>query len=585
MNWRAPAIFIMALIHLPGMTGAGEAALWSFAPPPAEHRIPEVTHPGWESVIDRYIAESLTRQGMKPSGKAAPEVLIRRLYATLIGLPPSVDSLHSFLSGQEDSVVDQLLESEHFGERWGRHWLDVARFGESDGVLAVYSDRVRKDAWKFRDAVIHAFNQDLPFDQFVRYQLGGNKADIPEPYSALKQFIHLGTRLQDNADPNDRQFHRLDDMISTTGNAFLGYTLGCARCHDHPVDPITTREYYQMSAIFFDQFKESPKASAKKVELVIKEPRVLNKGRWSSPGDPVSPGYIRGWMQSSPEHWNQPGVTKMEALGHWITDTELGAGMQLARVTVNRVWHHVFGRGLVASPNDFGNLGAPPSHPELLDWLATQLIHHQWRLKPIIRMIVTSRTFQQSSKSTQDNLALDADNVWLWHFRPYRLEAEAIRDYHLAISDSLNLKPYGPSIPIGDYKNPSKDSQKTWRRSVYLQAHRTTRHPTLCLFDLPVSQVSVGARTTSATAEGALFSLNSPFVWAMARNLALRIDRETEDMNTTSRIHHIYLTALSRHPSAQEIAIGLDLLADDNAESLKKYCHLVLGLNEFIYIN
>ena len=262
--------------------------------------------------------------------------------------------------------MDRLLASPHYGERWGRHWLDVARFGESDGILAVYDDRPRKNAWRYRDSVIRAFNADLPFDHFVSYQLCGPPNDKQADYQDLRQFVHLGTRLQNNENPNDRQFHRLDDMVSTTGSAFLGLTFGCARCHDHPVDPMSTEEYYQFTAIFFDQFQEKPEASAKNVPLEITEPRVLKKGSWTSPGSRVEPGFLKVLMGKPAGHWRRDGVGELTALATWLTDSESGAGMQAARVIVNRLWHHHFGRGLVSTPNDFGALGSAPTHPKTI---------------------------------------------------------------------------------------------------------------------------------------------------------------------------------------------------------------------------
>ncbi|SVE25799.1 uncharacterized protein METZ01_LOCUS478653, partial [marine metagenome] len=228
---------------------------------------------------------------LKPQPKADRYTLIRRVTFDLTGLPPTVQEVEQFIAdtkpGAYERIIDRMLASPRFGERWGRHWLDVVRFGESTGHLTVNNDKPRANAWKFRDAVIRALNEDVPFDAFVRMHF------VPdEKHTELIQFIQLGPRLQDNANPNDKQFHRLDDMVATTGTAFFGISFGCARCHDHPVDPMTTEEYYQLTATFFDQVKEAPQASKKRIPLEITEPRVLSKGSWQSPGKRVEPGFI-----------------------------------------------------------------------------------------------------------------------------------------------------------------------------------------------------------------------------------------------------------------------------------------------------
>ena len=206
--------------------------------------------PSVKNPIDAFILKKLRNKGMAPQPNASPSTLMRRLHAGLTGILPSINEITEFTVSQSDekfgNLVDRLLESPHYGERWARHWLDVARYGESDGILTVNEDKVRVNAWRYRDSVIAAFNNDLPFDQFVRYQLSPKGNEIPDNYKELKQFIQLGTKLQNNANPNDKQFHQLNDIVSTTGSAFLGLSFGCARCHDHPVDPMTTEEYLSL---------------------------------------------------------------------------------------------------------------------------------------------------------------------------------------------------------------------------------------------------------------------------------------------------------------------------------------------------
>jgi len=533
--------------------------------------------------IDAFILAKLRSKKLKPQPEADRYTLIRRLTLGLAGLPPTVNEINRFIADKEpkayERLVERLLEKPAYGERWGRHWLDVVRFGESSGQLTVNADKPRANVWRFRDAVIRALNEDVPFDQFVRFHF------VPDQKNKeLGQFIHLGTRLQDNSNPNDKQFHRLDDMVATTGTAFLGISFGCARCHDHPVDPMTTEEYYQLTATFWDQVKEAPQASRKRIAIEITEPRVLRKGSWSSPGAKVSPGFLKVLSRKEDSHWRGTARNELAALGNWLTDTEHGAGELLARVIVNRLWHHHFGQGLVKTPNDFGNQGTPPTHPRLLDYLARRLIEGGWRLKPIHRLIVTSATYRQAATVNTTPMEVDAGNTLLWHWRPNRLEAEAIRDSLLAVAGVLKPEMYGPSISIGHARQQVRDEPKSWRRSIYLQAHRSAKHPTLSLFDPPDYTISVGARTTGATPNGALFALNAPLVWELAGHMAKRVQAEAGD-EPTAQVKRLYLLTLSRPPRAEELDIGLKLLGAENPDALRHYCHLVLGLNEMIYVN
>ena len=584
-NMKLAITVVACVVAAPVLMAASAEELWSvqrISPPP----VPVVRGDDWSrTAVDRFILAKLREYRLQPQPEADRHALIRRVTLGLTGLPPAIEEVRSFVSDTKpqayERLVDRLLKSPRFGERWGRHWLDVVRFGESKGALTVDQDRVRGDAFEFRDAVIRAMNDDVPFDRFVRMHL--DESDTPKEFEPLRQFIHLGTQLQDNADPNDKQFHRLNDMVSTTGLAFLGISFGCARCHDHPVDPMSTEEYYQFTATFFDQVREAPKASSKKIPLRITEPRVLRNGSWQSPGEAVTPGFLRVISSRENDHWLGQAESRLGALGQWLTDAEHGAGELMARVIVNRVWHYHFGQGLVQTPNDFGRQGAAPAHPELLDFLARRLIEGGWRLKPIHRLILTSAVYRQGGTSETGALEMDAGNTLLWHWQPRRLEAEAIRDQLLFVAGELRPKMYGPSIPIGDFRKRVRDEPKSWRRSVYLQVRRSVEHPTLSLFDTPDTDQSVGRRTTGATAEGALFALNAPFVWDLAKRLAKRVEAEA-GTDPAQQVGYLYHLALSRPPTSPEVEIGLGLL-DGSDQDLAKYCQLLLGLNEFLYVN
>jgi len=576
----------LPFILLFGLTFAASAEdkpkLWSLERLTAP-AVPQEEGAWARTPIDAFILAKLHGKNLKPQSEADRYTLIRRLTLGLTGLPPTINEINRFIADKEpkayERLVARLLEKPAYGERWGRHWLDVVRFGESSGQLTVNDDKPRSNAWRFRDAVIRALNEDVPFDQFVRFHF------VPDQKNKeLGQFIHLGTRLQNNSNPNDKQFHRLDDMVATTGTAFLGISFGCARCHDHPVDPMTTEEYYQLTATFWDQVKEAPQASRKRIAIEITEPRVLRKGSWSSPGAKVSPGFLKVLSRKEDSHWRGPAKNELAALGNWLTDTEHGAGELLARVIVNRLWHHHFGQGLVKTPNDFGNQGTPPTHPRLLDYLARRLIEGGWRLKPIHRLIVTSATYRQAATANTAPLKIDADNTLLWHWRPNRLEAEAIRDSLLAVAGVLKPEMYGPSISIGHARKEMKDEPNSWRRSIYLQAHRSAKHPTLSLFDPPDYAISVGARTTGATPNGALFALNAPLVWELAGHMAKRVQSEAGD-DPAAQVQRLYLLVFSRPTRTEELEIGLKLVGAKNPDALRHYCHLVLGLNEMIYVN
>ena len=310
---------------------------------------------------------------------------------------------------------------------------------------------------------------------------------------------------------------------------------------------MTSEEYYQFTAIFWDQVNEAPKASRKSIPIEIKEPRVLRQGNWRMPSQTVQSGFLRVLSRREHSNWKRSDENELVALGDWLTDTEYGAGELLARVIVNRLWHHHFGQGLVKTPNEFGKLGEPPSHPLLLDYLARELIAEEWRLKPIHRLILKSAVYRQSGSTDTVPMKVDANNRLLWHWRPSRLEAEAVRDTLLATAGVLKTQMYGPSISIGHARKEVRDEPKSWRRSISLQAHRSAKHPTLSLFDPPDYSRSVGARTTGVTPNGALFAMNAPFVWELAGHLAKRLRTEVDD-ESTALVNHLYLLALSRPP-------------------------------------
>ena len=567
-----------------------------------------------DSPIDRFVLAKLREMQFRPSQEADRTTLIRRAYFDLIGLPPPPDEVEALARDSSAApfrqLVDRLLTSPHYGERWGRHWLDAARFGESSGAHEG-DNAIQEEAYRYRDAVIRAFNDDLPYDEFVRHQIAGAPKSLPAWQRDLGMFVQIGTNLSKTDNPNDRKFHRLDDMVSATGQAFLALTVGCARCHDHKIDPITAEEYYQLTAVFFDEAEVIPDAGGKHVPLEVTTPHLLAGGSWASPVKPVEPGFLRVLMRDgrSPKDWQprpeaangleaQSESSNLGMLANWLTDVEDGAGALLARVIVNRLWQHHFGRGIVSTPNDFGKLGTEPTHPALLDWLASQLIREGWRLKPIHRLIMNSAVYKQASSTNLAQAEHDAYNEYLWHRRPLRMEAEVIRDHMLSVSGSLLTSTYGPSTPIGNRKQPFNDTPDTWRRSVYLMSPRFDLHPVLKIFDPPDNTQSIGLREVSTTPSSTAFMLNAPFVWEQAKRFARRVQGRVGD-DPGLQIESVYRIALSRPPTVEEREMGRTFLgqrpadvleADKEPDSLGapsplvQYCHAVMSLNEFIYV-
>ncbi|BDC50525.1 hypothetical protein F183_A28410 [Bryobacterales bacterium F-183] len=539
--------------------------------------------------------------------------MIRRLYFDVTGLPPTPEALPSLLTADLESVVDQLLASPHFGERWARHWLDVARYAESHGFE---HDSDRPAAYQYRDFVIRALNADMPYDQFVRWQLAGdelapNKVDAQIATGFLAAGVHP-TQIT-IADAERVRYDTMDDMLSTMGSAMLATTIGCARCHDHRYDPIPTSDYYRMLSAFTATVRvdvdrnpgavdSEPSAEPRTLLMCSEGPHVkplkLHKSSEAIPdlyaqtfvlrrGDPAQKaapaefGFLRAltrtddisrWMGKS----NNPHTSgRRAALSYWITDVEAGAGHLLARVIVNRTWQHYFGRGLVATVNDFGALGERPSHPELLDWLATKLIEGGWRLKPLHKLILLSEAYRMADgpANQQDwthNQQLDPANQYLWRRPVRRLEAEIIRDNALAVSGLLDRTQYGPGTL----------EESMVRRSIYFGVKRSKLIPMMQLLDWPDTLSSQGERPVTTTASQALAFLNDSQFQRMAVAFASRIQSSPDPIGSA------YQLAFARQPTQQErTRVRMYLHGErDMVTAYESLCAALLSSNEFIYI-
>jgi mono/diheme cytochrome c family protein len=568
-----------------------------------------------QKVAAKSVDELLLKnaKGLNFAPAAPKEVLVRRLFLDLTGLPPSDISDSADLS----DIINQLLASPAYGERWARHWLDVARYAESTGFEQDYD---RPHAYHYRDFVIKALNDDMPYDQFVKWQLAGDEYEPGNPLAlAATGFLGAGvfpSQITANEVESSR-YDAMDDMLSTTSSAMLGLTVGCARCHDHKFDPLPMRDYYAMLSTFttttrmnvdvhpdgrvtsavttMNKDKNTPEVPGASRMMICAEgyepivmhtqggpffdkTYVLKRGNPAMKDGEAKQGFLqvltRGVESAGRWQWQPPAQAKSSGrrrtLSNWITDVDHGAGALLARVMVNRIWQQHFGVGLVPSANDFGKTGEACSQPELLDWLAVQLIENGWRLKPIHRLILTSRAWQQSSARDAGKEAADPNNALFMRFVPQRLEAEAIRDSMLAVSGLLDRRLYGAG---------TRD-ENSRRRSIYFNIKRSQLIGSMVVFDQPEPLVSQGARPRTTVAPQALVLMNSPQARAWAAGLAKRLQAAG---TVPEQIQLVYRLCFFRAPTAEELAAGKAFL--ESGAQLADYCQVVLSLNEMIYLN
>jgi hypothetical protein len=731
------------LLPVPTAPAAGERPLtpadrahWSFRKPvrPAP---PPVRDPSWvRTPVDAFVLARLEQAGLKPAPAADRRTLLRRVTLDLTGLPPTPEELEDFLHdpcpGAYERVVERLLASPHYGERWAQHWLDVVRYAESNGYEA---DGERPHAHGYRDYVIRAFNEDLPYDRFVTEQLAGDLlAAGQDPRRHVDELEATGFNLcgpvhvvGGNTDPEVNRQEVLTEMTTAVGSAFLGLTLGCARCHDHKFDPVSQRDYYRLQAFFAatlerDVDVSTPKqraahdrrtqelsaqlaplreeaakieapyqarlTEAKKAQLEPKyraalavEPKKrtpeqarlaadaepLVKVTWDEVvaaltpadrdrraalrarihdlearlpppaphawavgdgkeppatyvlkrGDPkkkelrVEPAFPRvlDWSPDQGPRTKDQGPRTRLDLARWLVSPEHPL---TARVPVNRLWQHHFGRGLVATPNDFGRRGTPPSHPELLDWLACEFCEHSWSVKHLQRLLVLSATYRQDCRPPDAAAArrIDPDNRLLGHINRQRLEGEALRDCVLAVAGTLNPAVGGPSVrvplepavyeliftegePDGLW-HVTPDPRQHTRRSLYLFAKRNLHLPLFEAFDQPDTLTSCPVRPVSTFAPQALILLNGPLLQQQSRAFAARLLREC-GTDRERQVERAYLLALARPPRPGETASACRFLAEQadwlrargvdaaEAAALADFCLAMFNRNEFLY--
>jgi hypothetical protein len=718
---------------------------WAFRLP-VQAPLPERSS-GFEHPIDRFLEQARREKSLRPAPRAAQLTLLRRAYLDLIGLPPTPAESAAFLAdnspGAWERVIDTLLASPHYGERWGRHWLDVARYADSSGFEQDYD---RPNAWRYRDYVIRSFNQDKPYDAFLKEQIAGDELEPKSDDTLIATgFLRAGPRVAFREKDNpERRYEYLDDLIATTGRGVLGLTVHCARCHNHKFDPIPQRDYYSLVAAFngyvetthplvprgeaeayerklkeidarqaalnaeirtveapyearlrqeaYQRFPEAVQqaiakperdrtpgeqllaqqvieqvnvggravdrvmtpqdAAAKRgladrIEALDKErpapipvaeivtdgdyrfapdgegdevigcPKCripdtpsgsfLHKGPapYQAPpsyfllrGDPnakgsvMKPGFVTAATYGNPPIEMPPadGHTsgRRRALAEWLASPK---NPLTARVIVNRLWHHHFGRGIVATLDNFGKMGEAPTHPQLLDWLAVEFMNRGWSIKQMHRLIMTSEAYRMASAfEDAADRGQDPENRYLWRFRAQRLDAEVVRDSILAASGSLNLTiggaPVFPPLPKelltsvshGIWKQ-EQDGPAVWRRSVYVYRRRGLVFPMFQVFDLPEQNITAGARNVSTVPTQALMLLNDAFVLRQAQLFADRVRKEAGD-DPRRQIEHAYRIALTRPPTEKELAVTLEATTK---QSLVDLTHVLLNVNEFVY--
>ena len=610
---------------------------WAFQPP-RDPPVPQVQdtarHP---SPIDRFIRAKLEQHGLRPSPPVDRRALLRRVTFDLTGLPPTPEEIKTFLRDESSDalakVVDRLLDSPHYGERWARHWLDVVRYA---GTTANDANAVMRYACRYRNYVIDAFNRDLPYDQFIIEQLAGDLLPSINDASALVRrtiatgFLMIGPKALAETDKEQTRMDIVDEQIDVTGRAFLGLTLACARCHDHKFDPIPTVDYYGLAGIFrgTEVFKDEVRNASMWQEWPLLEvpgerPFMVMAPKEALPvnlrihvrGNRFDLGQIapRRFPQilagSKAAHFTASQSGRLE-LGRWIASKD---NPLTARVMVNRIWQHHFGTGLVATSDNFGARGDPPSHPDLLDWLAMRFIENGWSVKAMHRLMLVTSTYQMRSTPDENALTIDPNNRLLWRMPRKRLEAESLRDAILAVSGQLDRTIGGSEAGEILYNEAQvidaergfaanrvqtdHDCYNLPRRSIYLPVVRNALPDVLALFDVADGYSVTAVRNETTVPSQSLFMLNNPLVRRQARHFATSLPQRP-DASDRQRLETAYLRALGRQPSEVELADAEDFLAryvtasqssDRSAEegrlaAWQSFCQMLFCLNEFLYL-
>ncbi len=593
-----------------------------------------------KSPIDRFILAKLDELELTPAMPADKLTLLRRVTFDLTGLPPTAEEVAAFLQDESqqafETVVNRLLDSPHYGERWGRHWLDVVRYAET---TANDANAVMRYAWRYRNYVIDAFNRDLPYDQFLIEQLAGDLLPATDSFETNTRrivatgFLMVGPKALAETDKEQSRLDIVDDQIDVTGRAMLGLTIACARCHDHKFDAIRTVDYYALAGIFrsTEPFQNEVRNATMWWEFPVpqgdsQEPLIVMAPKEALPRDlrvhlrgnrfTLGPTVPRGVIQivsaaspsAVPANLTCENSGRLE-LAQWIASDQ---NPLTPRVMVNRIWQHHFGRGLVATSDNFGIRGERPSHPELLDWLASRFVESGWSVKAMHRLMVLSGTYQQCGPASAAAQRADPDQRWLSSFPRRRLSAEELRDAMLAVSGALDRVPgtsesgeylVSKAENIGAMILPNRLAADDpfystfLKRSIYLPIVRNILPDVLALFDAADPNNVTAVRNETTVASQSLFLLNSPFVREQARQMAQRWLAE-ETLSDEQRIERMHRMAFGREPSPEELAQSLAFLAayleaaramarpeaERRLTAWQSYCQILLCENEFMYV-
>jgi Protein of unknown function (DUF1549)/Protein of unknown function (DUF1553)/Planctomycete cytochrome C len=564
--------------------GAPWPTQWSFAPlAVVDPTSLPVSNEAWvKTPLDRFVLNRLDQTKITPSAEAAKVTLIRRVALDLVGLPPTPTEVDAFVADTAvtayETVVDRLLASPAFGERWARHWLDQARYADSDGYE---KDNGRKSAWRYRDWVIDSLNADQPFDQFTIDQLAGDLEPNATPLSRLGTGFSRNTLRndEDGADPEEDRTKRVLDRAATVGTAWLGLTLGCTQCHSHPYDPIKQQEFYRMYA-FFDNADEVTTdvpngADTLTADVLSERGNNRRKTYLFTRGDFLNPdksSELQGGTPAVLPPMAARGATPDRLdLARWLVDAK---NPLTPRVFVNTTWYHLFGQGLVTSLEDFGSRAIYPSHPEMLDWLASTFVSGGFSRKKLIRQIVLSATYRQAS-ATRPDIVSDLENTLLYRQNRVRVEAEIVSDAFLAVSGLLSTKRGGPcvyprippeilDITYNGIDWPTSTGEDAHRRGLYTWHQRTQLYPSLAGFDRPNASVSVTGRDRSNTPLQPLITLHDPVYVEATQAFAKRV-QEGASTGLHDQVTLAFRLAVARAPSAEESAELEKLYADAKA--------------------
>ena len=569
---------------------------WAFQSP-TKAELPQINQAAWPSRrIDHFVLAKLEAKKLSPSPAATKHTLARRLYLDLTGLPPTPEKMRAFLGDETDGayemLVEELMQRTAYGERLASMWLNKARYAEDQahqvgGNTAFFYP----NAFKYRKWVIDAFNNDLPYDDFIRKQLA---ADLEKDNSVTDLpalgFIGLGHKFY-NRNRLTVKAEEWSEQVDTLTRAFLGLTVACAQCHDHKYDPVTQKDYYALAGVFAStdlvdrmedgsEIKKDSEAHKKRIGTIHivrdtkpKDLHVFLRGNTETKGDLVKRRFLKVLAQNEPKSFTQ-GSGRLE-LAEAIADP---SNPLTARVIVNRVWSIFFGRGLVATPSNFGQLGSLPSHSELLDDLAVRFMENNWSIKWLVRELVLSSTYQQNSQIISRNELIDPANIYLWRMNRRRLSVEQWRDSILAASNNLDRRG-GESLELTDAKNV--------RRTIYGRVSRKKLSDILIQFDYPDANVHSAKRSDTTTAIQKLFIINNSFMVEQAKGLAKRITGDSSATDLT-HIQSTYALLYNRQPTREETDLGLAFLrlpAEGKLTRWEQYSHALLAANEMMFVD